>query len=69
MCVDRSDGSFSWSPIKVSRRLAMNNTSGASDLDINEFDYQPREGVPGFEIETMEDLCFGPQLHIGSESF
>ena len=28
--------------------------SGASDLDINECDYQPREGVPGFEIKTKE---------------
>ena len=56
MCVDRSDGTFSWSPIKVSRcavKVGNEDSSGASALDINEclsFDYHSREGVPGFEI-------------------
>ena len=49
------------------------DSSGATDLDIDEclsFDYQPREGVPGFEIETKEAKrnCFGPQFHIEPEN-
>ena len=69
MCVDRSDGTFSWSPIKVSRsavKVGNEDSSGASDLDINEcfsFDYQPRDGVSGFEIETKEDLFRAPVAH------
>ena len=47
-------------------KVGYEDSSGASDLDINEclsFDYQPREGVPGFEIETKEDLFWAPVAH------
>ena len=47
-------------------KVGYEDSSGASDLDINEcllFDYQPREGVPGFEIETKEDSFWAPVAH------
>ena len=47
-------------------KVGNKDSSGASDLDINKclsLDYQPREGVPGFEIETKEDLFWAPVAH------
>ena len=60
ICIDRGDSSFSWSPVKFSRsavKVGVGSTE-SSDLDIEEcvsIDYQPRHGVPGFEVETWTD--------------
>ena len=39
------------------------DSSECSDIDINEYfylSYHPREGVPGFEVETQEDAFWAP---------
>ena len=44
----------------------MTDSSGESDLDIDEclpFDYQSRDGVPGFNVETKDDSFWAPVSH------
>ena len=39
----------------------------SSDLDIEEcvfIDYQPRHGLPGFEVETRTDTFWSPVAHL-----
>ena len=52
-----SDGSSSWSPIKLNRKAVKPASAESSDydLDVSEclcLDVQLRENVPGVEIET-----------------
>ena len=69
VCVDRGNGSFSWSPAKISRsavKIGIEDSSGASDIDIDDcllLDYQPRDGVLWFEIETQEGVFWAPVAH------
>lgn len=69
VCVERGDGSFSWSPVKISRsavKVGDVDSSECSDIDIDEclsLSYHPREGVPGFEVETQEDAFWAPIAH------
>ena len=65
VCVVRDDdGNLCWSPIKVSKRAVIVGqvaSSDDSDLDSDHclsFEYQPRDGVPGFNIET-NDVVLG----------
>ena len=68
VCVDRGDCSFSWSPVKFSRsavKIGVRSTE-SSDVDIDDclsIDYQPRNGVPGFEVETKADSFWSPVAH------
>ena len=60
LCVDYSDGTRTWSLVKVSQKAVMPASAETSDseLDILDclcFDYQIRHGVPGLEIETSND--------------
>ena len=69
VCVNRGDGSFSWSPVKFSRsacKVGDSNYSEDSDLDISEclsIDYQPVDGTPGFTVETKDDVFWAPVAH------
>ena len=65
VCVDQGDKSFSWSPAKISRRAVKVGTGSteSSDLYIDEclsIDYQPKEGEPGFEVETKDESFWLP---------
>ena len=47
-------------------KVGNEDSGGASNLDNDEcfsFDYQSREGVTGFEIETKELLFWAPVAH------
>ena len=62
---DQGDKSFGWSPAKISRRAVKVGTGSteSSDLDIDEcvsIDYQPKEGEPGFEVETKDESFWSP---------
>ena len=63
------DGKLCWLPIKVSKRavkVGLVGSSDDSDLDSNDcrsFDYQPRDGVPGFLFETSDDGFWAPIAH------
>ena len=70
VCVVRDDdGKLCWSPIKVSKRamkVGQVASSDDSDLDFDDclsFEYQPRDGVPGFDIETRDDGFWAPIAH------
>ena len=68
VCVEQVDGTSTWSPIKVSKRRVKPASSDTSDddLDVDEclsFDYQLRDGVLGFEIETRDDFFWGLISH------
>ena len=58
----------SWTPIKISRNHIRTVTSDISedDVDINDctcIEYQPVNGVPGFEIATKDDTFWAPIAH------
>ena len=64
-CFGQGDKSFSWSPAKFSRRAVKvgSGSTESSDLDIDEclsIDYQPKEGEPGFEVETKDESFWLP---------
>ena len=66
--VEQVDGISTWSPIIVSKRRVKPASSDTSDddLDVDDclsFDYQLRDGVPGFEIETRDDFFWTPISH------
>ena len=69
VCVKRGDGSFSWSPVKISRsavKVGDVDSSECSDIDVDEclsLSYHLREGVPGFEIDAQEDAFRAPIAH------
>ena len=57
-------------PVKISRsavKVGDVDSSECSDIDIDEclsaLSYHPREGVPGFEVETQEDAFWAPIAH------
>ena len=62
ICVERGNGLFSWSPVEFSRsavKVGVADSHDENNLDISEcimLEYQPKEGVPGFVVETQEDL-------------
>ena len=68
-CVDFSDETRTWSPVKVSQKAVMPVSAETSDseLDISDslcLDYQMRHGVPGLEIETSnDDVIWVPIAH------
>ena len=59
ICVDRHDGSVSWSPVKISRsafKVGDSNLSEDSDLDVSEclsIEYEPVNGSPGFCVSFL----------------
>ena len=62
--------SAAWSPIKVSNYKSGSSgfqCSDDSDLDsddcLSKFEYQPRDGVPGCNIETNDDGFWAPIAH------
>ena len=62
------DGSFDWSPIKINKSAVKVGEVDSSEDDLNPSDclvlnYQPREGVPGFEVETRDDMFWVPIAH------
>ena len=68
VCVESDGGTSTWSPIKISKRHVKPASSDTSDDDIDiddclSFDYQLRDGVPGFEIETRDDCFWAPILN------
>ena len=73
VCVERGDGSFSWSPVKISRsavKVGDVDSSECSDVDIDEclsLSYHPREGVPGLRLR-LRKMHSGLPLHIGRAS-
>ena len=61
VCVDRGDGSFVWSPIKINKTAVKVGEVDSNEDDLNPseclmLDYQPREEVPVFEVETRDKL-------------
>ena len=70
VCVERGDGSFSWSPVKINRSAVKFGDVDSSECgDIDEYlslSYHPREGVPDFEVETQD--ASGLPLDIGHVS-
>ena len=70
VCVVRDDdGKLCWSPIKVSKRaVKVGQVASSDDRDLDSddclsFEYQPRDGVPGFDIETRDDGFWAPIAH------
>ena len=68
LCVQSGDGKLSWSPMKVSKsavKVGIHSSSGDSvDIDhCTSFDYQVRDGVPGFDVETKSDDFWVPISH------
>ena len=60
LCVDHSDGSSTWSPIKITRQAVKPASADVSEseLEISEclsIDFQLRNNVPGVEIESSND--------------
>ena len=65
VCVDHGDGR---SPIKISKSSVKVGVVDSSEDDLNPsdwliLDYQPREGVPGFEVETRGDMFWTPIVY------
>ena len=65
MIIDRGDNSFSWSCVKFSHHAVMvgAGSTESSDLDIDDclsIEYQPRDRVPGFEVDTKSDSFWSP---------
>ena len=65
ICVDQGDKSFGWSQAKISRRAVKVGTGSteSSDFEIDEclsIDYRPKEGEPGFEVETKDESFWLP---------
>ena len=68
LCVEHSDGSSSWSPIKLNRKAVKPASAASSDcdLDVSEclcLNVQLRENVPGVEMRPMMK-AFGCQFPI-----
>ena len=68
VCIDRGDNSFSWSRVKFSRRAVKigAGSTESSELDSDDclsIDYQPRNRVPGFEVDTKSDSFWSPIAH------
>ena len=68
VCVESDGGTSTWSPIKVSKSRVKPASCDTSDDDIViddclSFDYQLRDGIPGFEIETRDDCFWAPILN------
>ena len=70
ICISHDDRSFGWSSVKINTAVKVGvDSSDGSDLNISEcvaLDFQSREGVPGFDIETAEDLF---RAHRASKRF
>ena len=66
VCVESRETS-SWTPIKISRsrvRAADSDTSDDNVFvdDCLSLNYQPVHGVPGFEVETADDIFWAPTI-------
>ena len=64
MCVEGVDGTVKWSPIKISRSsVRLSSSSEGEDIDIDRclsLDFQVKDGVPGFDIETADSSFWVP---------
>ena len=65
LCVESSDGTLAWSPVKFSRSGVVSQDSpgctetiDVADIDVVEF--QSRGGVPGVEVTTPDDRVWLP---------
>ena len=66
VCVKYPNKTASWTPIKISRSHIRAANSDTSDDDDNEcvcLDYQPADGMPGFEIDTKGDSFWALIAH------
>ena len=68
VCIDRGDNSFNWSCVKFSHRAKKieAGSTESSNLDMDDcliIEYQPRNGVPGFEVDTKLDSFWSPIAH------
>ena len=55
-----------WKLVRNAVKVGAANSSGDTDLDIDHcilFDYQIRDGVPGFDMETKSDDFWVPISH------